>query len=478
MCIEIEMGGRSSSRWHFMAFPFLFVLLVSLSCGGGGQGQASQSVIPTSPWVQISMRNQVLAVGEITPLLVSFSDPASPAPRLDVEASSGKVLISGATYSYQAPSVPGHYSLRYRLANSGDAFKEIPVGVWDVRIGVAANLPAGDYWSDHSVVALDGGEMLMTGASNWNFSAKIFDPMTMTSTWTGDMVGRYTQLSALRCSNGKVVYLGGYGTNNGQVDSDFMIQSFDPVLRTFSKVGETFYTHYAGASLKELKNGSILIIGGTSGSGFADPMIELFDPKASGVANVIGRMQEGRSWPVCLDVANDRLWIVGGDHTQAGALKTDLLDLMTFARTDGPKIHVDPTGAAPLGNGRYLLVSDSVWGGSEVFNTGTMQSEAMIPLDSPRELASGTIIVPIGAPVSLASGAIIQLVGVVPTIPTDGPWIELFDPILMAWRVMGKLQREHYTQPVLGKDGRMFLLGGLSLSTAAPIPEVEVISVN
>lgn len=466
------------SREFFLFLFGISLLQVSLSCGGGGQGQTSQPPTSSAPWVQISLPNQVLSVGEVVPLQVSVSSNASAAPQLDLAVSGGSILVSGTNFSYQAPATPGHYSLRYRLANSGDPFQEIQIGVWDVRFGAIASLPASDYWSGHGVVALGGGEFLLAGNSNWAFSAEIFDITTKTPTWTGDMVGRYSNLSSLQCANKQIIYLGGYGTNNNQADSDYIIQAFDPTSRKFFKIGETYYPHYTGANLKELGDGRLLIIGGTSGSGFAEPMIELFDPKIGGVARVIGWMQEGRSWPVCQEIANNRLWIMGGDHTQTGGLKTDILDLTTFSRTDGPKIHVDPRGATPLGGGRYLLISDSVSGGSEIFNTGTMQSEALIPLDTPRELANGTIIVPFGAPVSLASGAIIQLVAKVPTIPTDGPWIELFDPLLNKWRVMGKLQRQHYVQPVLGTDGRLFLIGGLSLSTDAPIPEVDVISVN
>jgi hypothetical protein len=138
----------------------------------------------------------------------------------------------------------------------------------------------------HSAVLLDDGRVLVVGGSfsaqnpdAIASSAEIYDPATGKFSPTGSMsIPRgYDMVTVLR--SGKVLVAGGYAKTGCQSPpcSWSSAELYDPATGTFSSTGSMLEAR-AGSITLTLRDGRVLVLGGTNRDGFGITTAELYMP--------------------------------------------------------------------------------------------------------------------------------------------------------------------------------------------------------
>ena len=135
---------------------------------------------------------------------------------------------------------------------------------------------------DGQAITLDNGEVLVLWANEG--MAEIYDSKTEKFHTVGRMIMKRQYYNVLKLDDGRVLILKGICSAE---PSDFA-EIYNPTTETFSNLGSLAVFHgRAGISMGLLKNGKVLILGGTTDNNKFPPKeiairsMEIFDPKSN-----------------------------------------------------------------------------------------------------------------------------------------------------------------------------------------------------
>ena len=152
--------------------------------------------------------------------------------------------------------------------------------------------------SEHIAVLLAGGKVLLAGGvgTGWTFlvDAEIFDPATNTFTKTGNMLAARESHTATLLKDGTVLITGGHKGRRAAIEIYKSAEIYNPNKGTFTVVADlTVKRHKHDAVL--LDDGRVLVVGGSDerDSGGAYTNVEIYNPKTKNFSK-IGDMRFAR----------------------------------------------------------------------------------------------------------------------------------------------------------------------------------------
>ena len=183
------------------------------------------------------------------------------------------------------------------------------------------NLLKGNFF--HTATLLDNGKVLISGGINSSayVTDELYDPSTGTFTATGSMSRRRYYHAATKLSDGKVLITGG---GDGTTASLQTAEVYDPATGTYSLVGNMNHRrNYHTSTL--LSNGKVLITGGLdeTGGNIVLNSAEIYDP-ATGTFSTTVNMADKRYLQTATPLIEGTVLIVGGD-SGSGYLKSSEL---------------------------------------------------------------------------------------------------------------------------------------------------------
>jgi Kelch motif len=290
----------------------------------------------------------------------SFSPTGSlPFPRHNLVAAplpDGRVIVAG-----------GQANLFGQTAHLASALVFDPaINGFSSGIGAMGTARAGA-----AAARLPDGRVLVVGGSDGNVpfhsSAEIFDPKTNTFSPTGSMSSPRFNPVAAPLPDGRVLVAGG---RDGAADLA-SAEVFNPATNGFSSAG-SMGTAREGATAAPLPDGQVLVAGGTGLSS-----AEVFNPATNSFSSAgIGQLSLRQSGAAAAPLPDGRVLVVGGydgsgpSGSQASGEVFDPatnsfssagIGSMATARIDA--------AAAPLGDGRVLVVGGRNYGITQIFAT-------------------------------------------------------------------------------------------------------------
>lgn len=193
--------------------------------------------------------------------------------------------------------------------------------IYDAKTGKFS--PAGKMTmprSEHVAVLLKNGKVLIIGGvgTGWTFlaDAEIFDPKTNSFTKTGNMTAARESHTATLLKDGTVLITGGHKGRRAAIEIYTSAEIYDPQKGSFSAIANlTIKRHKHGAVL--LDDGRVLIIGGSDelDSKGAYTNVEIFDPKTKSFAK-LGEMNLSRYklQGTAVLLKNGKVLIAGGSN--------------------------------------------------------------------------------------------------------------------------------------------------------------------
>jgi Kelch motif len=291
----------------------------------------------------------------------SFSPTASmPFPRHGSVAAplpDGRVLVAGGQGNLFGQTV--HLASALVFDPSTNGFSAGGIGqMGTARAGaVAAPLP------DGRVLVAGGSD----GGVPFHSSAEIFDPRTNTFTPTGSMSSPRFSPVAAPLPDGRILVAGGRDGGNDLSSAEV----FNPATNGFSSAG-SMGTAREGATAAPLPDGQVLVAGGTGLSS-----AEAFNPATNSFSSAgIGQLGLRQSGAAAAPLPDGRVLVAGGydgsgpSGSQASGEVFDPatnsfssagIGSMATARIDA--------AAAPLPDGRVLVVGGRNYGITEIFAT-------------------------------------------------------------------------------------------------------------
>jgi large repetitive protein len=229
----------------------------------------------------------------------------------------------------------------------------------------------------YSVTPLADGRVLIVGTAQGSdggsgrVAAELFDPRSGTFNGTGPMSGARTDHTATLLADGHVLLAGGVDEGGaGEVTASAEI--FDPVTGTFTSTGP-MATARSGASATLLRDGRVLVAGGSDSSNDALPSAELYDPR-SGTFSETGTMSGARMDHTATLLADGNVLLAGGVYegeTSDLAPSAEVFDPVTGTFTPTGDMTMTRLGASAtlLRDGRVLIA-----GGSNLDESGAIES--------------------------------------------------------------------------------------------------------
>ncbi|MFJ8628868.1 DUF6603 domain-containing protein [Kitasatospora sp. NPDC093550] len=350
----------------------------------------------------------------------------------------------------------------------------------------AANLPAAlaaDTATDTAVLLTTGRVLLaggMDGTGGARSDSLLFDPVTGAWTQADRLRTGRRRHGLVRLGSGAVLAVGGLGADGTALKS---AETYDPVAGTWSTLTGTMRTPRYGHSVTLLASRHVLVAGGTGTRGqepVALAAAELFDP-ATGTWSAVKPMTDARTGHQAVALRNGSVLVVGGTvstgrgpaalaycelydpgtdtWTPTGSLTTARAGHQATLLPDGRVLVTG--GDAPTGRprGRYRAAGLA---GAELYDptTGQWTPAAAMPGGRSRHRA-----------VLLSTGKVLVLGGA--GAPGDHAGFRstvTYDPAADTWSPSGGLAtgRWDFTALVLS-DGRVLATGGrVTAGTAAP----------
>ena len=217
--------------------------------------------------------------------------------------------------------------------------------------------------SDHTATALADGRVLVVGGY-WSSLpialAEVYDPATDSFTATGSLPTARAWGTATRLSDGRVLYAGGdpgaWDLSAGMLAS---AELYDPRTGTFTPTG-SMATGRNLHTATVLRDGRVLVTGGSDGPHHALASAELYDPK-TGTFSPTGSMKTARSFHTATLLADGRVLVTGGSAVGWLASPGDFLATAEV---------YDPT------TGRFSPTGSMT--GERVFHTATLLADRRV----------------------------------------------------------------------------------------------------
>jgi hypothetical protein len=245
---------------------------------------------------------------------------------------------------------------------------------------------------------LPNGKVLIAGGNDGNgdlSSTELYDVATNTIAPGPSMIAaRYAGAAAL-LPNGKVWICCGVAFPSGSVSST---EIYDPSANSFS-AGPTTSASVAPTAAILLPNGKVLLTGEVLNGNVT--MAELYNPADNSMAE--RSLNTFRQYPTSALLPNGKVLIAGGFGNVNGQVviltTTQIYDpsLDTFA--DGPSMSGGRwyATAAPLANGKMLILGGTAYGGNalnsvEVYDSVSNSFTAGAPMSDPRLFGTATLL--------------------------------------------------------------------------------------
>jgi hypothetical protein len=439
----------------------------------------SFSVTSGASAITISPVADTLGPNSVRQFVATVSGPDTAVTwRLEEGAAGGSVTSAGV---YTAPPTTGVFHVI--ACSTAQPADNATATVTVVNSGFSPTGSMHAPRSGHSATLLSDGKVLVVSGDDG--SAELFDPTTGAFSLTGSMTTTRFGATFTLLANGKVLVTGGFGPGStGPLPRLSTAELFDQQAGSFTVTGnmsEGRVSHTATL----LKNGRVLIAGGTyesGGGGAATGSTELYDP-STGTFTPTGSMHTDRAQHTATLVKNGQVLIVGGWNGHAADSADDPPWDPLFAELFDPSsetfISVGSMSTTRIGHTATLLADGRVvlLGGiprvqnihnqppdpqyAEIYEPATQTFSGLDDLTISRQgytvtwLQSGEVL--------LAGGKLLDLV-----VPTT----ELLNPTTGALTVTGGLgtERTGHTATLLN-DGRVLVTGGTdgngnALSTA------------
>jgi hypothetical protein len=290
---------------------------------------------------------------------------------------------------------------------------------------------------DQSATLLSNGTVLIAGGMERNgvylASTETFDPASLRFTPTAPMPSPRSCQTAVLLDTGRVLLAGGSGPASTRLAS---AELYDPASSTFTPTGN-LVTARCGAASAVLPDHRVLLVGGIGPASDHDRLssAEIYDP-ASGRFSPTGSMRVPRSAHAAVLLKNGKVLVMGGSSSwrfpnEVIESSAELYDPKTgqFSPTGSMTIPRYKIGAVALNDGRALVVGGSdnrAWRGkyssAEIYDPATGRFTRTADMAYKRyKLPMGVVLLP-GGQVLVAGGA-------------ERP--ELFDPRLGEFKVVG-----------------------------------------
>jgi hypothetical protein len=334
---------------------------------------------------------------------------------------------------------------------------------------------------------LEDGRVLITAVCS--AAAEIYDPVTDTSTRTGDLVAVRAFKTATRLLDGRVLFTGGY--NCGPAGQDQTVASaevYDPATGTFTATGpmhdrRQFHT----ATL--LLDGRVLVAGGYASSEPTTSSIvlasvrtaetsasvldtaEVYDP-ATGTFSETGTMSTFRDNHSATLLDDGRVLVAGGGgEAYASSTSADIYDPATgrFTKTDAMQTGRWLHTATLLADGRVLILGgrspqDSVYRTAEIYDPDAAAFQDAGSMREGRQEHTATLLE--DGRVLIAGGSW-----------SDGQdWrvlssAEMYDPGSGTFTTIGPIGTPRFSHVATRlADGRVLIVGGIDVGDIAAEP--------
>jgi hypothetical protein len=318
----------------------------------------------------------------------------------------GRVLVTGGSFNPSA-------ELAAELFDPG-------TGRWNATGSPAA---AGE---GHTATLLLDGSVLVVGGYRGDFlaSAQLYDPGTGEWSATASMATARSGHTATLLPDGKVLVVGGYHGPNGEYTTLATAELYDPSSGKWTATG-SMATARGGPTTTLLRNGEVLVAGGSSGIGA--PVLasaELYDP-SSGKWTATGSMADPRVAFGATLLLDGRVLAVGGRYSGVathGLTSAELYDPISGRWTaTGSMAEPRQNGltATLLNDGTVLVVGDD----------HTRSAELYDPSDGHWTATSSMLEASMGPTTLLSDGRVLVVGRTCGEEELKGPaYAEIYDP--------------------------------------------------
>jgi hypothetical protein len=334
--------------------------------------------------------------------------------------------------------------------------------------------------SFHTATALADGRVLVAGGYFDRYPIKladVFDPASGTFASTGSLGAARGFDSATRLADGRVLFAGG---DPSSWDADVLYlnsaELFDPRTGTFSPTGSMATTRdFHTATL--LRDGRVLIVGGTDTYAHALTSAELYDP-TSGTFSATGALGGPRGFHTATRLADGRVLIAGGTSDSWGGAKVlasaEIYNPNTgkFTATGAMSTKRASHTATLLADGRVLMVGgfgagETSLASAEIYDPKTGKFTATGSMAEARTFQEASL---------LADGRVLVTGGDPAGWGYNGPFLdsaEIYDPTTGAFKTTGSMMDAltNHSATLL-PDGRVLIAGGYDGSADVASAEI------
>ncbi|MFN2140246.1 MAG: Kelch repeat-containing protein [Candidatus Promineifilaceae bacterium] len=236
----------------------------------------------------------------------------------------------------------------------------------------------------HTATLLPNGKVLVAGGSNANgyiSSAELYDPLTNSWTFTGNMNLSRAWHTATLLPDGTVLVVGG---ENGSVDLD-LAELYDPATGHWSVLGQ-MNTARHGHTATLLPGGKVLITGGRSNNFIIDSA-ELYDSATNSWVTSDSLTNEREAHTATL-MPNGQVLVAGGNGSNSQSVEVfDIgLDFQPLWQPviDTVNLTLSPGDALEIGGSGFRG-----YGSTEASGSAANNSATNYPLVQLRSIDSG-----------------------------------------------------------------------------------------
>ncbi|OJT25279.1 hypothetical protein BO221_13110 [Archangium sp. Cb G35] len=364
-------------------------------------------------------------------------------------------------------AVPGTYPLIYSgtdlQGNTSTITRQVKVLPFQPSVASVSDTPQPRLL--HSATLLQNGRVLVTGGFNTN--AEEYNPLPASWSAVGSSFATHRGHTASVLHNGKVLIAGGTSPTSEEV--------YDPTLKSWSLAGPMSTPRYNHAAVT-LPEGTVLVAGGGSSesSGPVLASAELYNP-ATNQWTPTGSLLTARRGHTMTLLKNGRILVTGGTDENGNTLSSvELYDPATRMWSAMPGMSTGRTlhSATLLESGKLLVVGGSTqaWtqgSSTELFNpdnggTWTVQGS----LSHPRQEHTATRVV---GDLVVVTGGFSGQSGILSSS-------EVYSPATGTWRATTSLGVSRYKHTATSLDSHTVLLVGGASNTNQSA--VELLKVN